>query len=73
MAQTTQGRSIVGMIVNAKTIVAATVFVAGAFVGGSLVGDESGKDADRQRATIEHCLPLQTTAQLSACLDGTLQ
>lgn len=68
MAQTTQSRSIVGMLINAKTIVAAVVFVAGAFVGGSLVGDESGKDADRQRATIEHCLPLMTVEQMTTCL-----
>ena len=73
MAQGTQSRSIIGMIVNAKTIVAAVIFVAGAFVGGGLVGDESGKDADRQRATIEHCLPLQTAGQLAACLEGKQQ
>ncbi|UEA60679.1 hypothetical protein LK459_07560 [Gordonia otitidis] len=70
MVQTQSGRSIIGMIVNAKTIVAAVVFIAGAFVGGSLVGDEGGKDADRQRVTIEHCLPLQTAEQLAACLGG---
>lgn len=73
MAQVQSSRSIVGMLVNAKTIVAAVVFVAGAFVGGSLVGDEGNKDADRQRETIEHCLPLQTAGQLAACLDGKLQ
>ena len=40
MVQTQSGRSIIGMIVNAKTIVAAVIFTAGAFVGGGLVGDD---------------------------------
>ena len=73
MAQGTPSRSIVGMLINAKTIVAAVVFTAGAFVGGSLVGDEGNKDADKQRQQIERCLPLQNADQLTHCLDGASQ
>ncbi|MCM3897099.1 hypothetical protein ND991_17985 [Gordonia sputi] len=52
---------------RARTLAMALV-LAVVFVAGLIMGTELPSDSAEQRSRIEHCLPVQTGAQLDECL-----